>query len=524
MSQGDAPQVILVGTSLTMCILSAALSRVQVSVLHVDPNAFYGGDESTLSLQELHEFLQEASAQSQRFGFHYSTSDGSQRRPPPPLERPRQYMADLSAPRLLLCRGAAVDLLVRSGVARYLEFKSLHNMLTPDARTPLPCSKSEVFTNRSLAPAEKRQLMKVLQYCLDTQADDVRWMNESNLLQGRALPRPQNKKVQASPPLHSFTQHLQDTVNFSVAFWGTRQAAATAAPDATFGKIQAFLRGLGRFGRTAFIAPVYGISELPQSFARLSAVYGGIFMLNERVEAVDPASLSVRFASGEERHARQAVVVGAECAHGVQGLPPVDRVATEVRLLCLSSVPLLGSRGEGGGAASSDSPEETLLMVDPPEDSATAAHGFAVHVLQTGSDLHTTPSGSGRFLVHFTSRVIDPGDVAGAHERLRGLMRRLVQAACPIEESWPDPVAWTASFQRELGAVADPALGTGGVHVVPNAGGVADPGSMPVDLDAYVHCARTIFERLCPGQPFLPPSQAEQEARADEDDVFAGVL
>jgi len=37
---------------------------------------------------------------------------------------------------------------------------------------------------------------------------------------------------------------------------------------------------VGRFGESPFIYPVYGLSGIPESFSRKSAVYGGTYMLN----------------------------------------------------------------------------------------------------------------------------------------------------------------------------------------------------------------------------------------------------
>lgn len=34
--------------------------------------------------------------------------------------------------------------------------------------------------------------------------------------------------------------------------------------------------------RSPFIYPMYGLAELPQAFARLSAVYGGTYMLHQK--------------------------------------------------------------------------------------------------------------------------------------------------------------------------------------------------------------------------------------------------
>jgi len=41
-----------------------------------------------------------------------------------------------------------------------------------------------------------------------------------------------------------------------------------------------------RWGNSPYIYPLYGLGELPQGFARLSAIYGGTYMLNTDVDEV----------------------------------------------------------------------------------------------------------------------------------------------------------------------------------------------------------------------------------------------
>lgn len=47
-------------------------------------------------------------------------------------------------------------------------------------------------------------------------------------------------------------------------------------------KMQLYLDSKTRFGmnQTPYVYPLYGLGELPQSFARLAAVHGGVYMLN----------------------------------------------------------------------------------------------------------------------------------------------------------------------------------------------------------------------------------------------------
>lgn len=57
------------------------------------------------------------------------------------------------------------------------------------------------------------------------------------------------------------------------------------APEA-IERIRLYGNSVARYGRSPYIYPLYGLGELPQGFARLSAIYGGTYMLNTKVEEI----------------------------------------------------------------------------------------------------------------------------------------------------------------------------------------------------------------------------------------------
>lgn len=51
-------------------------------------------------------------------------------------------------------------------------------------------------------------------------------------------------------------------------------------------RIRLYGNSVARYGKSPYIYPLYGLGELPQGFARLSAIYGGTYMLNTHVDEV----------------------------------------------------------------------------------------------------------------------------------------------------------------------------------------------------------------------------------------------
>lgn len=51
-------------------------------------------------------------------------------------------------------------------------------------------------------------------------------------------------------------------------------------------KAKLYIDSAGRFADSPFIYPVYGLSGIPESFSRKSAVYGGVYMLNVSLKSI----------------------------------------------------------------------------------------------------------------------------------------------------------------------------------------------------------------------------------------------
>ena len=48
-----------------------------------------------------------------------------------------------------------------------------------------------------------------------------------------------------------------------------------------------YAESVARYGTSPYLYPLYGLGELPQGFARLSAIYGGTYMLHRPIEGFD---------------------------------------------------------------------------------------------------------------------------------------------------------------------------------------------------------------------------------------------
>uniref|UniRef100_A0A8C6NNA1 RAE1/2 domain-containing protein n=1 Tax=Nothobranchius furzeri TaxID=105023 RepID=A0A8C6NNA1_NOTFU len=179
----------------------------------------------------------------------------------------RRFNIDLVS-KLMFSRGSLVELLIKSNVSRYAEFKNVTRILTYHHGNveQVPCSRADVFASRQLSVVEKRKLMRFLTSCMEETEEQQAYYSRPYL-----------------EFLHD--QHLGDNLQHFLL-----HSIAMASPDTPTGEGLAstrhFLRCLGRYGNTPFLFPVYGLGEIPQCFCRMSAVFGGVYCLRHSVQCL----------------------------------------------------------------------------------------------------------------------------------------------------------------------------------------------------------------------------------------------
>ena len=108
--------VVIVGTCLTNSIIAGALARAGKKVLHLDSNEYYGEQDATHDLVSFIEALEHSAATD---GYVQSVKMVNQDAIDEAKSESRKYALDVT-PKLLLSSGPLVELLVRSGVAKYM--------------------------------------------------------------------------------------------------------------------------------------------------------------------------------------------------------------------------------------------------------------------------------------------------------------------------------------------------------------------------------------------------------------------
>ncbi|KAM0746586.1 rab GTPase activator [Meredithblackwellia eburnea MCA 4105] len=275
--------VIILGTGLTECVLSGLLSSNGKKVLHMDRNDYYGAESASLNLSQLYKKFRNSDA-------------------PTDLGRDRDYAVDL-IPKFMMANGEMTKMLVQTDVTRYLEFKQIAgSYVYRDGRiSKVPSTEMEAVRSPLMGLFEKRRAKKFFEWIQGYKVEDP------NTYQGINLDVTPMTEVYAKFGLEAGTQ---DFIGHAMALH-LDDSYLTRPARETFERIVLYTSSMARYGKSPYIYPLYGLGELPQGFARLSAIYGGTYMLDKQVEEIvyDDKGKFVGVKSGGET-VRAAKVIG----------------------------------------------------------------------------------------------------------------------------------------------------------------------------------------------------------------------
>ncbi|KAK4694042.1 Rab GDP dissociation inhibitor, partial [Lecanoromycetidae sp. Uapishka_2] len=197
--------------------------------------------------------------------------------------RPNDWNID-QVPKLLMSNGELTNILVSTDVTRYLEFKQIAGSYVQQGSGPratvakVPSDTTEALRSPLMGLFEKRRAKKFLEWVGAFKEDDPASYG------GLALNKCTMKEVYDKFGLEATTR---DFIGHSMALYQTDEYINEkgTAKD-TVQRIRLYVNSMARYGKSPYIYPLYGLGELPQGFARLSAIYGGTYMLNTTIDEI----------------------------------------------------------------------------------------------------------------------------------------------------------------------------------------------------------------------------------------------
>ncbi|SMQ50266.1 unnamed protein product [Zymoseptoria tritici ST99CH_1A5] len=260
--------VVVLGTGLTECILSGVMSVKGKKVLHMDRNDHYGGEAASVNIEAL-------------FKKYGNFEKGTE--PWKKYGRANDWNIDL-VPKLLMANGELTNILVSTDVTRYIEFKQVAGSYVQQGNgakatvAKVPSDATEALKSPLMGLFEKRRAKNFLQWVGGFDENNPSTHNGMNLSQTTM------KQVYDKYGLEATTR---DFIGHSMALYTTDDYVdAKGMAKDCIERIRLYVNSMARYGKSPYIYPLYGLGELPQGFARLSAIYGGTYMLNTNVDEI----------------------------------------------------------------------------------------------------------------------------------------------------------------------------------------------------------------------------------------------
>lgn len=301
---------VVLGTGLKECIISGMLSVSGKKVLHIDRNKYYGGESASITpLQDLFERFQAPAPDETTYG------------------RGRDWNVDL-IPKFLMANGSLVKLLIKTGVTRYLEFKSVEGSYVYKSGKiyKVPVDQKEALASDLMGMFEKRRFRNFLIFVQDYDENDPKTWKDVD---------PKRTTVAELYDKFGLDKNTQDFTGHALALYRDDDYLSTPVPE-TIRRIKLYSDSLARYGKSPYLYPMYGLGELPQGFARLSAIYGGTYMLDKPVdELVLEGNKVVGVRSGSE-------VVRCKQVYCDPSYVPdrVKKIGQVIRCICLLDHPI----------------------------------------------------------------------------------------------------------------------------------------------------------------------------------------
>ncbi|XP_029901524.1 rab GDP dissociation inhibitor beta [Myripristis murdjan] len=252
--------VIVLGTGLTECILSGIMSVKGKKVLHMDRNPYYGGESASVTpLEDVYKHFKIPGAVPESMG------------------KGREWNVDL-VPKFLMANGQLVRMLLITEVTRYLDFKVIEGSFVykKGAIHKVPSTEAEALKSGLMGIFEKRRFRKFLLFIANFDENDPKTMEDVD--PQKTMMKDVFKKFDLGQDVIDFTGH-------SLALYRTDDYLNQPCIDA-INRIKLYSESLARYGKSPYLYPLYGLGEMPQGFARLSAIYGGTYMLNKPIEEI----------------------------------------------------------------------------------------------------------------------------------------------------------------------------------------------------------------------------------------------
>jgi len=281
---------------------------------------------------------------------------------------------------------------------------------------------------------------------------------------------------------HNLSPKLQNFALYAIALLNNADASLSAQEGIE--KVKKFVSSLGVYSPNPFLAPLYGVSELPQAFCRLCAVFGGLYVLRRSVTEIHLENNTFKNILDTEGQTitAQHLIISAD--YLPQFCQPVKKVIS--RCVCVTDASLIDG-------------ENLILNVIPP---GTCGNQNAIRILQLDSG--ASVCAKGKYLVHF---IMESEVSSTASKDLQPIVSRLLST--DLNEQIKPRILYYAYFNESI------IVPKAAEHIPTNIYVCASVDS-EIDCSKQAEEAKAIFTKMCPNETFLPRAPEPEEILYDD--------
>lgn len=321
--------VVVCGTGLKESILSGLLSVHGKKVLHLDRESYYGGESASLNLTNLFN----------KFEPNQTTN------PPTEWGANRDWNVDL-IPKFIMSHGNLTKILIKSQVKDYLEFKVIEGTFVYQYQKggwlsaekfihKVPSSDTEALTSSLIPYAEKFRGRAFFTFIANWDRKNKTTWKEFD---------PESTPMRTVYKSFGLQANTIDFVGHAIALYTTDEYMDKPMGD-TMDRLCLYMNSLVKYGTSPFIYPMYGLGTLPEGFSRLSAVYGGTYMLDMAVDkfvfdSVTGNVCGVRAKNGDVAKCKMVICDPTYTLHGECGAEKVRKTGQVIRVICILNAPI----------------------------------------------------------------------------------------------------------------------------------------------------------------------------------------
>lgn len=282
---------VIIGTGLTETAISSILSsNPNVKILHLDTNQSYGNEFSTFNYKQLLSHFE-----SKKNLINIKSQENISEFDKKCLEKNREFNIDLT-PKLLLQDSPMKDFLLNNKIQDMVSFTSIKgSYLFTDKLHSIPTNETQSLKSSAIGFMQKYKVIKFFW--------NIRRLFDSDTIDIKNTMLNEFKS-------YGLNEESIDFIGHAIALNLDDKYLNEPAGN-TYKRIIRYISSLISYdnSESPYIYPLYGLSELCQSFARKSALNGTVFMLNTKINELSGDNITILDPNGDIHYIKPKVVI-----------------------------------------------------------------------------------------------------------------------------------------------------------------------------------------------------------------------